>query len=85
MLASDVAYLKLYHYRDLRIHIERVLCETLLWPVMYWLKIGIVKARKLGVSLKIFLISKMLQDYGNRLADICHASWAGLGRVGLGI
>ena len=32
---------------------------------------GIVKARKLGVRLKIFLCSKTVKDYGNRLADIC--------------
>ena len=32
---------------------------------------GIVKARKLGVTSKIFLFSKMVQDYENRSADIC--------------
>ena len=34
-------------------------------------QMGIVKARKLGARSKIFLISKMVQDYGNRSADIC--------------
>ena len=32
---------------------------------------GVMKARKLGVRSKIFLFSKMGQDYGIRLADIC--------------
>ena len=32
---------------------------------------GIVKARALIVRSKIFLLSKMVQDYGNRSADIC--------------
>ena len=32
---------------------------------------GIVKARKLGVKSKIFLLSKMVQDYGKISADIC--------------
>ena len=32
---------------------------------------GIVKARKLGVTSKIFLFSKMVQDYENRSAGIC--------------
>ena len=31
---------------------------------------GIVKARKLSVSSKIFLFSKTVKDYGNRSADI---------------
>ena len=45
---------------------------------MYQPKMGIVKARKLGVRSKIFLFSKMVQDYGNRSADIClvmQAAW----------
>ena len=32
---------------------------------------GIVKTRKLSVRPKIILFSKMVQDYGNRSADIC--------------
>ena len=32
---------------------------------------GIVKNRKLGARSKIFFFHKMLQDYGNRLADLC--------------
>ena len=38
---------------------------------MYRPKMGIVKARKLGARSKIFLFSKMVQDYENRSADIC--------------
>ena len=48
-----------------------MLCETFLRTVMYWSKMGIVKARKLGVRSKIFVFSKAMQDYGNRSADIC--------------
>ena len=57
-----------------------MLCETFLQPVMYWPKMRIVKARKLGARSKIFLFSKKVQDYGNRLADMSHShegSWAG--------
>ena len=32
---------------------------------------GIVKARKLGEKSKIFLLSKMVRDNGDRSADIC--------------
>ena len=32
---------------------------------------GIVKARKFGERSKIFWVSKTVQDYGNRSADIC--------------
>ena len=32
---------------------------------------GIVKARKLRVRSKIFLLTKMAQDGGNKSADIC--------------
>ena len=49
-------------HRDLCIQIERVLCETFLWPVAC---MGMVKARKLRVS------SKTVLDYWNRLADFC--------------
>ena len=45
--------------------------ETFLWPIMYRPKMGIVKARKLGLRSKIFLFSKTEQDNGNRSADIC--------------
>ena len=38
---------------------------------MYWLKMGKVKARRLGARSKIFLFSETVQDYGNRSADIC--------------
>ena len=38
---------------------------------MYQPKVGIVKAKKLGARSTIFLFSKTVQDYGNRLADIC--------------
>ena len=38
---------------------------------MYRTKIGIVKATELKASPKIFLFSKMVQDYGNISADIC--------------
>ena len=38
---------------------------------MYRPKMGIVKARKLGVRSKIFLFSKTVKDDGNRSADIC--------------
>ena len=48
-----------------------MLRETLLGPIMHWPKMGIVKARKLRVRSKIFLLTKMVQDYGNRSADIC--------------
>ena len=44
--------------------------ETFLRPVMYWPKMGIVKARKLGVRSNIFLFSKTAQDCGNRSTDI---------------
>ena len=44
-------------HRDLSIHIERVLCETLLRPVIYQAKVGIVRARKLEVMPKIILFS----------------------------
>ena len=33
-------------------------------------QMGIVKARELGARSQIFLFSKMVQDYGNRSADI---------------
>ena len=53
------------------------MCETFL-HVMYRPKMGIVKARKLGLRSKIFLFSETVQDYGNRSADICLAgSWVG--------
>ena len=61
----------LCRHRYLGIHTERVLCETFLRPVMYWPKMGTVKARKLGARSKIFLFSKTVQDCGNRSADIC--------------
>ena len=53
------------------IHIDRVLCETFLWTVMYRPKMGIVKAIKLGLISKLFLFCKTVQDYGNGSADIC--------------
>ena len=69
-------------HRDLTIHIERVLCETFLQPVMDRPKMGVMKARKLGVRSNFFLFSKMVQDYGNRLADICPVMQA-VGRLGI--
>ena len=60
------------HHRYLVLHIEGVMCETFLRPVsMYQPKMGIVKARQLGVRSKIFLFFKMVQDYGNRSAAMC--------------
>ena len=56
--------------RDLSIQMERVLFETCLWIDVFWPKMGIVKARKLGVRSEIFLFPKIMQGYGNRLADI---------------
>ena len=44
--------------------------ETFLWLVMYQPKMGTFKARKLRLRSKIFLFSKAMQDFGNRLADI---------------
>ena len=44
--------------------------ETFLWLVMYQPKMGTFKARKLRLRSKIFLFSKAVQDFGNRLADI---------------
>ena len=38
---------------------------------MYQPKMGILKAKKLGLRSKIFLFSKTVQDYENRSADIC--------------
>ena len=55
----------------------RVLCETFLRPVMCVPKMGIVKARKLGLRSKLFLFSKMVLDYGNRLGDNCLVMQAG--------
>ena len=65
-----------YSHGDLSIHIERVLCVMFLrpviyWPITYWPQMGLVIARKLRMSLQIFMFSKMVQDYGNRSADIC--------------
>ena len=48
-----------------------MLHETSSPPVKYGPIMGTVKARKLSARLKIFLFSKMVQDYGNRSADIC--------------
>ena len=39
-------------HRDFSIHIERVLCVTFLWPIMYWPKMGLVKARKFEGEVK---------------------------------
>ena len=38
---------------------------------MYWPKMGLVEAKKLGERSKIFLFPKTVQNYGNRSADIC--------------
>ena len=43
----------------------------MLLPVMFWPKVGVEKARKLGARLKIFLSPEMVQVYGNISADIC--------------
>ena len=58
-----------------------MLCEILLWPIMNWPKMGIVKARKLRVRSKIILLPKMVQDYENRSAHICLVMLA-VGQVG---
>ena len=57
-------------HRDLST-LERVLYVTFLLPFIYRHKMGIVKAIKFSVRSKIFLFSKLVQDYGNRSADIC--------------
>ena len=54
-----------------------MLWETFLRPVMCVPKMGIVKARKLGVRSKLFLFSKTVLDYGNRSADNCLVMQAG--------
>ena len=38
---------------------------------MYLPKMGMAKAIKLRVRSNIFMLSKMVQDYGNGSADIC--------------
>ena len=48
---------------------------------MYRPKMGIVKARKLGVRSKILLFSKTVQDYWNMLADISQVTSA-VGQAG---
>ena len=48
---------------------------------MYRPEMGKVKARKLGVGSKMLVFSKTVQDYGNRLADICLVMLA-VGQVG---
>ena len=67
---------------DVSIYIERVLHETFLCPIMYRPKIGMMKARKLGITSKIFLFSKALQDYGNISADFCLIMMA-VGQAGI--
>ena len=74
-MSTDKDYLPLgaslsCDHRDPSIHIERALHEALLWPVLYWPKMGIVKAKKLGLMSKIFLFSKTAKDRGNKSADI---------------
>ena len=58
-----------------------MLCETFLQPFMYQPKMGLVKARMLGERSKIFLFSKTVKDYGNRLAEICLV-WRSVGQAG---
>ena len=48
----------------LRVPIERVLRETFLWRVTFRPKMGMVKARNLGLRSKKYS-SKIVQDYGN--------------------
>ena len=48
-----------------------MLCESFLRHGMYGPKMGITKARKLGVRSKILLFSKTVRDNRNRSADIC--------------
>ena len=69
-------------HRDLRLHIERVLCETFLQPIKYRPEMGIVKARKLGVSSKIFCILRQCRFMG---MDQLTFAWScgQLGRQGI--
>ena len=53
------------------VYTQRELYETFLRPILNRPKMGIMKARKLGVRSTIFLFSTMVQDYGNRSTDIC--------------
>ena len=48
---------------------------------MYQFKMEIVKAAKLVVRSKIYLFSNLVQDYGNRSADI----WLGMQAVSGGL
>ena len=58
-------------HRDLsKCTVGEIVVRDLLCPIMCRPKIGIVKFRKLGVSQQYFFISKMVQGYGNRSADI---------------
>ena len=59
------------HENEIVAYIERVLCSTYFRTFMFWPKLGIGKARKLGVRSKIIMFSKTVQDYGSRSADIC--------------
>ena len=56
---------------DLSIKLEWESGDKLLWPFISQLKIGKVQIRKFGVKSKIFLLYKMVLDYGNRSDDIC--------------
>ena len=40
---------------------------------------GIAETRKFGLGSKVFMLSKTVEDYGNRSADIClvMGSWVG--------
>ena len=51
------------------IEIFKSVVGDFLRPYIYRPKMGIVKIRKFGVRSKIFLLSKSVQDYGNRSAD----------------
>ena len=61
--------------RDINIHIERVLVETHLRLLNYELKMGKVRNRKLRVRSKLFVFSKIAQDYCNtgRSDRICRS------------
>ena len=48
-----------------------IVCETFLRPFMYRPELGVVKARNLGVRLRVILFSKAVEDDGDRSADIC--------------
>ena len=53
------------------------MCVIFLGHFIYWPKMTIVKDRKLRVRSKIFLVFKMVQDYGNTSAVVQAVGKAG--------